>query len=172
MRICNCGYRTKNNKSFSNHIRYGCNGFVNVNGYRYILKGNKKMLEHRVAMENYMGRALRRSEVVHHKNQIKIDNRIENLEVMSRKNHTRHHHLGIPMAEKTKVRLSAILMGHLMPARVRKKIAKTMIGKKRGHYKTNGNIKYLSCQMCGAKHKSLGLCQTHYDYNRRHLCVL
>lgn len=41
----------------------------------------KPMLEHRLIMEQVIGRPLLRTELVHHKNKVRDDNRPENLEL-------------------------------------------------------------------------------------------
>ena len=52
------------------------------------------IFEHRVIAEMNCGRFLKSGEDVHHKNEVKYDNRIQNLEIISRSEHTTLHNLG------------------------------------------------------------------------------
>ena len=52
-------------------------------------KGTRYRLQHRIVMEQHLGRTLLRSEIIHHINGIKNDNRIENLKVMTQAEHAK-----------------------------------------------------------------------------------
>ena len=62
------------------------------NGYIEVTRGvNKGRSEHVVIIENKIGRRLQKNECVHHINGIRHDNRIENLQLMTRSEHARLH---------------------------------------------------------------------------------
>lgn len=84
------GGRKKNKKGHILVLRKG-HPMAEANGY---------VLEHRLIMAEHLGRILRPDEVVHHKNGIKDDNRIENLVIMTNAEHTRLHHLGAKRSEE------------------------------------------------------------------------
>lgn len=61
----------------------------NIRGYAY---------EHRLVVERYLGRFLQGWETVHHINEIKQDNRLDNLFICSHKEHSALHKEGAVMS--------------------------------------------------------------------------
>lgn len=61
-------------------------------GYYEITRGPEKgRRQHDIIMEGFIGRRLKRNEVVHHINKIKTDNSIENLQLLTRAEHSSIH---------------------------------------------------------------------------------
>lgn len=60
-------------------------------GYKLIYVNGYPVKNHIYIMEQYLGRKLNPNEVVHHKNFNPLDNRIENLQLMTRAEHTGLH---------------------------------------------------------------------------------
>lgn len=75
-------YRSHGNPTFTKTRPQGI-GTVANNGYVRIQVEGQHFFEHRVIMEEIIGRQLRPEEQVHHKNGIRHDNRPENLELWS-----------------------------------------------------------------------------------------
>ena len=65
------------------------NGWLDKStGYKYKSRHKK---EHRYIMEQHLGRELSQEDLVHHINFDKTDNELENLQIMSRKEHNKLH---------------------------------------------------------------------------------
>lgn len=102
------------NKVVRSIARSGCGGAnwkggrkKNKAGHILVLRKGHPMadpsgyvLEHRLIMAEYLGRLLNDDEVVHHINEVKDDNRIENLTIMTRGEHTTLHHKGKKRSKK------------------------------------------------------------------------
>lgn len=65
---------------------------LNKNGYVLIKEKNKLEYEHRIVVEKYIGRKLNKTEVVHHLDENKQNNKIENLMLFeSNSEHQKFH---------------------------------------------------------------------------------
>lgn len=88
----------------ANNPRWRGGRFVSENGYIYLLRPEHPnalktgyigyVAEHRMVMSESLSRPLLETELVHHKNGIKADNRIDNLVIISRAEHVKEHHGG------------------------------------------------------------------------------
>lgn len=63
------------------------------------------MDEHRLIMQKHLGRKLGKNEIVHHINGNKQDNRIDNLQIMTRSEHVKLHCANRIVSEETKEKL-------------------------------------------------------------------
>lgn len=78
------------------------NGYVHIYSPKHPFVANKRyVLEHRLVMERYIGRYLTPEEIVHHINEIKTDNRIENLMLFANDSEHGKHHLLLKQRRKT-----------------------------------------------------------------------
>lgn len=84
--------KTKKQSKYGGHTKKGTDGYVKV--YKPEHPNATKdgyVMEHILVMEEKIGRYITREEAVHHINHIRDDNRIENLKLMTFKDHASLH---------------------------------------------------------------------------------
>jgi len=99
----------------NNHVKHwdtrGRNGGITVQGYKVHSLGPRinpvRKYEHRTILEEKIGRKLNSNEVAHHINGNKLDNRPENLELMTKAEHSRMHAIEKGLGKKYRPKIYA-----------------------------------------------------------------
>lgn len=83
------------NGNWKGGIIFSCDGYVLIKQLKHPRARTNRgyIFEHILVMEEHLGRFLEKDEVVHHINEIKDDNRIENLRLMTNSNHITFHNI-------------------------------------------------------------------------------
>ena len=108
---------------------------LNQAGYQIITsakEGNLKKRVHRLIWEDWYGKPVPKGYVIHHINEDKADNRIQNLQCVSNANHIRFHHKGKkckPFTEEHKRKLGEAKKGKPLSEEHRLKISESNKGK-------------------------------------------
>lgn len=92
IRLENMNRKGKNSSAWKGGRQKHSNGYILIwvdftSPFAKMRNHHNYIFEHRLVMAEYLGRCLEFWELVHHINGIKIDNRVENLELMNKNEH-------------------------------------------------------------------------------------
>ena len=130
--------------------------YLNKRGYMefFSVKHGKKVRLHRYIMEEYLGRPLKPTEIVHHKNGDPLDNRIENLEVIQNQSEHSANHIRKYWAKRKQSHQYRRLVAQ----------AKARV-KKYKSYKRSNRKKHVGVKcFCGKQAHVYGMCKSHYAW--------
>ena len=98
----------KKNRMGSKNANWRGGGRRLSGGYVLItLPNGGRVREHRFVMEGHLGRNIKSNEIIHHINGDSQENRLENLELMTKSEHSRHHNpVGRKLPIETRKKLS------------------------------------------------------------------
>jgi hypothetical protein len=100
------------NISWKGGKNYDNQGYVRIWKPDHPFNNFGYVLEHRLVIEKKIGRFLKKSEVVHHINGVRDDNKVKNLIIMTRHIHPANHQIGRKLPQEVKNKISKKLMGH------------------------------------------------------------
>lgn len=89
IKCCGNGCKSKRMVGNGNHNYNG--GNITEWGYKMISVNGVKVYEHRYVMEQHLKRKLKKGEEVHHIDGNKLNNNIDNLELLTTGEHKKHH---------------------------------------------------------------------------------
>lgn len=94
MNVCKCGREFSTKYGLSYHKNFCGKDIIFLDGgYQcYIGKDGEKVYIHREVMENKLGRKLKKGELVHHKDTVKLNNDPDNLELSTESTHGKIHY--------------------------------------------------------------------------------
>lgn len=78
----------------------------------HYITGSGPVIVARVLMERYLGRELTKDEIVHHVDRDPTNNKVENLQVIARGEHTSFHQTGKVVPTEVRQKISKTLTGH------------------------------------------------------------